>query len=303
MYVSEQMTDDQPLMRYLTHDKFLRLLNPQPAIDVWRFLAPPIKGMVIWKASTPSEYGALWMALPNTFSDKVEGMFPALNASDETFCEEAAGHFGMSPEEANKHKEQFLAKNPTGIRESIRARTRLCGVSCWYQDSQESDRMWREYVPNGNGVVIKTTLKQFEEALAYTPQQYVHNAKPAFATINYVDRDKFFLVNDGYYHLLTIKGDGFKHEREVRLIAKSPELVRATANYASPSLNEIAAFEASAGKGFNILLDLQRLVTEIRVHPKSNSDYIALIQKEVEKKGISPVIVKLSELATCQHES
>ena len=57
----------------------------------------------------------------------------------------------------------------------------------------------------------------------------------AFATVNYVDLKDSFLVNDGYYHLLSIKGDGYKHEREVRLIAKSPAFVRATADHASPS--------------------------------------------------------------------
>ena len=112
-----------------------------------------------------------------------------------------------------------------------------------------------------------------------------------------MDRDNFFLVNDGYYHLLTIKGEGFKREREVRLIAKSPHLVRATANHASPSKNEITGLAASAGKGFNLLIDLKRLVTEIRVHPSMKADYVGSIQKEVEKKGISPEIVKPSELA------
>ena len=97
MFVSLPMSDDQQLMRYLTHDKFLRLLNPKPALDAWQFLDPPPTGTVLWKAPTPPEYGSLWMALPNTFSDKDEGMFPALNASDESFCDEAARHLGFSP--------------------------------------------------------------------------------------------------------------------------------------------------------------------------------------------------------------
>ena len=192
MYVSEQMTDDQPLMRYLTHDKLMRLLNPtRPAVKVWRFLDPPTNGTVICRAPIPVEYGALWMALPNTFVDKAEGMFPALNASDESFCDEVARHFDWPPEEATNRKEQFLAKNHAGIRDSIRARTRLCGVSCWYQDSQESERMWKEYVSDGCGVIIKTSLKKFDDALGYTTPQYNKSANPMIATINYVDRDNF----------------------------------------------------------------------------------------------------------------
>ena len=298
MYVSEPMSDDQPLMRYLSHDKFVRLLNPQPAIDAWRFLDPPPSGQVIWEAPVPAEYGALWMSLPQAFqaNDPDEGMFPALNASDESFCDEAARHLGLSPEEAERHKQRFLASNPAAIRSGIRARAQLCGVSCWYQDSNESERMWREYVPGGQGVIVKTTLKQFDEALGWTSPQYNRSARPMFATINYVDRENFFLANDGYYHLLTIKGGGFKHEREVRLIAKSPDLVRATANHASPSLDEITALSSSAGKGFNVLIDLKRLVSEIRVHPSAGEDYLHSIQREVESKGISQGVVMPSEL-------
>ena len=252
MFVSLPMADDQPLMRYLTHDKFLRLLNAQPALDAWTFLDLPPTGTALWKAPTPTEYGSLWMALPNTFSDKDEGMFPALNASDESFCDEAARHLGLSPEEAAERRQRFLARNPGSLREGIRARTHLCGVSCWYQDCHESERMWNEYVPDGKGVIVISTLKQFDEALGWTTPQYNKPANPMFATINYVDRDNFFLVNDGYFHLLTIKGEGFKHEREVRLIAKSPALVRATANHANPSREEITALVPTAKKGFQL---------------------------------------------------
>ena len=296
MHVSLPMADDQPLMRYLTHDKFLRLLDPQPALDAWRFLDPPPTGTVLCKAPTPAEYGSLWMALPSSFSDKDEGMFPALNASDDAFCAEAARHLGLSPEEATERRQRFLARNPSSLREGIRARTQLCGVSCWYQDSDESERMWREYVPYGKGVVVTATLKQFDEALGWTTPQYNKPANPLFATINYVNRDNFFLVNDGYYHLLTIKGEGFKHEREIRLIAKSPSLVRATAGSSSPSREDITALVAAAGKGFNLLIDLKRLVREIRVHPSAPGDYADEIRRLLAAKHLSPELVRPSQL-------
>lgn len=300
MYVSEPMTDDQPLMRYLSHDKFVRLLNHQQAIDAWNFLDPPANGTVIWTAPTPVEYGALWMSFPQSFraNDPDEGMFPALNASDEAFCDLAAHHLGLTSEEAEQRKQDFLSQNSAALRERIRARTELCGVSCWYQSVSESQRMWHEYVPDGKGVIVKTTVKQFEEAIGWTIPQYSRAAKPMFATINYVDREKFFLVNDGYYHLLAIKGEGFKHEREVRLIAKSPELVRATANDASPTIDEITALVDTAGKGFNVLIDLKRLISEIRVYPNSPSEYTDTIKAEIERSGISADIVKTSELST-----
>lgn len=152
MRVSPPVSDDQPLMRYLTHDKFLRLLNPQPALEVWSFLDPPRKGRETWKASTPLEYGSLWMALPQAFKkDPDEGTFPALNASDESFSNAAARPLRLSAEEAEQRKKRSLAQNPPALRAAIRARTQLCGVTCWYQDSAESACMWREYVPAWQG--------------------------------------------------------------------------------------------------------------------------------------------------------
>jgi hypothetical protein len=44
MHVSLPLTDDQPLMRYLSHDKLLRILDPQPALGAWSFLDPPPNG-------------------------------------------------------------------------------------------------------------------------------------------------------------------------------------------------------------------------------------------------------------------
>ena len=95
-----------------------------------------------------------------------------------------------------------------------------------------------------------------------------------------------------------IKGEGFTHEREVRLIAKSPALVQATAQNRSPTLQQITSLVGTAGKGFNLLIDLKRLVAEIVVHPEAESGYAASIQAELATKGLDPDLVKNSELAT-----
>lgn len=238
MYVSDPMTDQQPLMRYFTHDKLLKLLDPTPALETWKFLDPPIKGTVIYQAPTPPEYGALWMSLPHMFRDKGEGTFPALNADDNAYCDAMAALLKLDPVEAQRKKQEFLSRESSDFRAAVRCRAQLCGVSCWYQDSVESEQMWQEYVPGGRGVIVKTTLGGLDAALGYvTPQVYNQKSRPLFATINYIDRDHFFAAQDGYYHLLALKGEGYKHEREVRLIAQSPGLVTATSDHRSPSLS------------------------------------------------------------------
>jgi hypothetical protein len=289
------MTDDQPLMRFLKDDKFRRLLDPAPARTCWSYLEPE-KTSIVWQRQQPT-YGALWMARPHTFSDEDEGMFPVLNADPETYCREMARLLKLDSQEAERRRVQFLARNPAGWMAAIHTRTRLCGVSCWYQDSHESARMWDEYVGEGHGVVVLTTLKKFEDALGYvSPQASNKAARPMFATVDYVDRERFFLPQDGYYHLLGIKGEGFKHEREVRLIGRSPELVRATADGASSSLDEIEAVAASAASGFNLLIDLSRLVSEVRVCPGATEQYLEEVRRLLAVKGISPDAVRRSEI-------
>src|SRR5262249_7540769 len=123
------------------------------------------------------------------------------------------------------------------------------------------------------------------------------SSRPAFSTINYVDRSRFFMAEDGYYHLLGIKSEGFKHEREVRLIAKSPELVRATMNGECPSLTEIEHVASTAKDGFNLLIDLQRLVNEIRVHPSASDDYLEGIRRLAVSKNLPAHVGRRSDLS------
>jgi hypothetical protein len=290
------MTDDQPLMRFFAHYKFLRFLDPAPAYESWVFLQPPKQGRTV-RVPQPT-YGALWMARPHKFIDKEEGMFPALNLDDEAYCREMVHLLNLGAEEAERRLERFLSQNPPALRAGIRARTRLCGVSCWYQDSQESARMWEKYAENGAGIIVLTTLKQFNDALGcVSPLEGNRSARPAFSTINYVDRTSFFMAEDGYYHLLGIKSEGDKDEREVRLIAKSPELVHATMNGECPSLAEIEHVALTAKDGFNLLIDLQRLVNEIRVHPSASDDYLEEIRRLAVSKHLPADVVRRSDLS------
>jgi hypothetical protein len=297
MHISPPMTDDQPLIRFFAHDKFPRLLDPAPAYDSWAFLEQPEPGRTV--RMPQSTYGALWMARPHKFIDKEEGLFPALNLDDEAYCREMARLLNLGAEEAERRREAFFSRNPPALREGIRARTRLCGVSCWYQDSQESPKMWEEYAGSGTGVIVLTTLKQFNDALGFvSPQEGNRTARPAFSTINYVDRSSLFMAEDGYYHLLGIKSEeGYKHEREVHLIAKSPELVLATMNGECPSLTEIEHVASTAKDGFNLLIDLQHLVNEIRVHPSASDDYLEEIRRLAVSKHLPAHVVRRSDLS------
>ena len=123
--------------------------------------------------------------------------------------------------------------------------TRLCGVTCWRRNTTENYRLWCRYVGDGPGVVVKTTMKTLAESI-YNQPLVVHQratassevqassrfkwstdiACPRFLHANYIDFDEVFEPDDGYRGVLRLKGEGFRHENEVRgiNIARSPNL-------------------------------------------------------------------------------
>ena len=151
----------------------------------------------------PSQ-GSLWFALPDAYleSDDKEGTFPALNCSDEDYCRLMAEHLHLDPGEAERHRKRFLAQNTEGTRQMIRAAARLCGVSCWHQNAAESKRMWSGFVPDGHGVVIKSTVADLLQSVACVPAFPNRKAKPAVCEIRYVDLTAHFEPYDGCNGLL-----------------------------------------------------------------------------------------------------
>jgi hypothetical protein len=90
-------------------------------------------------------------------------------------------------------------------------------ISCWYMGGPDSDRMWGEYVPDGEGVAASTTVGQLLDCFdgddgikvaSLAPIRYI---KPDADMPALMDRDNFVAA-------LQYKGDNFKHENEMRAI-------------------------------------------------------------------------------------
>jgi len=67
-------------------------------------------------------------------------------------------------------------------------------VNCWHINEGESEEMWKEYVPDGNGVVIKTTFKRLCASFNNTTSKlYYSNGReiPVHAgMMRYINRDQ-----------------------------------------------------------------------------------------------------------------
>jgi hypothetical protein len=135
-------------------------------------------------------------------------------------------------------------------------------VSCWYMGEADSDRMWGEYVPDGEGVAISTTVGQLLDCFDGDDGIKVVSLAP----IEYVklDADMPELQNrEDRVAALRYKGDGWKHESEMRAI------ILYDMYYVSPQLPILA-------ERLPIVVDA--FLNRIAIAPNAPKNYIQNIQ-------------------------
>jgi len=308
---------DVVVWRYMCDWKLESLLSTFDEHDLWSEESESNRTQI----NVP---GQLWFSLPRAFSDDREGTFPAINEDPGAYCDRMAAERGLSEKADRDHKERFLAADTERIRDAVRVMAQLCGVTCWHESEHESDRMWVEYPGEHDGVAVKTTIGQLEHALTHVHNSPARHSRPSVTAVGYVDFESFFLQEDGFYNLLCLKGPGFRHENEIRIIAKSPWLLEVplTLRTPFPNPNDWPAFmqlvkdqraaaigeaiEACQTKldniqvedrmGFNLPVALDALITEIVVSPHSSAGYMESVGARVERVGLPSAIVRRSAL-------
>ena len=165
--------------------------------------------------------------------------------------------------------------------------------------------------------MVKTTMKTLAESI-YNQPLVVHQratassevqassrfkwstdiACPRFLHANYIDFDEVFEPDDGYRGVLRLKGEGFRHENEVRgiNIARSPNL-EDKSDQRLASLSETYVIELlSKSPGFNLSVNLATLLGEIRLSPGADDSYVQEVRELLAAKGLSWILVRRSEL-------
>ncbi len=311
-------SDDTVLWRYLPHGNFKRLLDPRPALSDWGILPDSAPYPASWNS-----FGSLWFAGPDLYRNKDkelggdprEGTFPTFNIDDDEICRMGAEQMGLAPREAEERKRKYMAWNHDWLRGQGQLMTRLCGVTCWHHNTKESDEMWSGYAGGGPGVVVKTTMRRLEESLRNQAvvvheraanaaevqagqkfNQAVRIASPFFTHAKYIDLDEVFEPDDGYRAILRLKGDGFRHEDEVRGIARSPGLEdRSNERLSCLSNTEIDDY-LTKSPGFNLSVNLETLLEELRVSPDSADSYLDDVLLLLARKGLNSIPISRSEL-------
>lgn len=307
------------IWRYMDDWKFESFLGKFSEHEHWVEASPG-------KTIQFNEPGRLWFSYPWTFGDRLEASLPKANKAPEEYCDRMAALLKLSTDEAARRKQDFLAANTATLQECVLSMAQICGVTCWHENTVESEGMWEEFVQNQNGVAIKTTVGQLEYALGYAHNSPRSKAQPSLCAVGYVDHRKYYLPADGFRNLLGIIRSDYSYEKEVRFVAKSPDLARVPTKITRPMPDDPAKWEQAFKpltkeekekyiidwgkqcaasferirrdneKGFNLPIKLDGLINEVVLKSGCTRDYRATVDGLLQAAALNGTAIRDSTI-------
>ena len=220
--------------------KLENLMETELDLTVFRYLTMP-------KFLSVFSLQALWFSKLNKLNDRYEGAYPDQILVDiKEYLRKATGQTNLPDSRIDGGREMNC-------------------VSCWFLGSEESEKMWVEYVGTSEGVVIQSTVRKLIQNV-YTMFEDTYIGK-----VRYVDFDKKD-VDRSYRHHKAFYKDAkmYSHESELRIVTpcfKHPRCVK--------SNGQLYTIEECSGKnmnafelpGLNIRIEFSRLIEKIILAP------------------------------------
>jgi hypothetical protein len=141
-------------------------------------------------------------------------------------------------------------------------------VNCWHMNKHESAAMWGLYLSAHEGVAIQSTVGRLIEALKNATDDIF------VGQMNYFDMDNEDRLYSCEIDLVMHKRKSFEHERELRAIRQLP---------VSPTSPHIP--------GTHVPVDVDTLIENVYVAPKSESWIKELIENVLEKYGLKRKVI------------
>jgi len=152
-------------------------------------------------------------------------------------------------------------------------------INCWRMDTQESKRMWKEYIKNGKGIAIKSTLGRLEQTIDnYKEKNKEENI--IIRRVKYVDHDKDPMWGEGEFNPFEYKANKFEWEKELRvMIRRFPD------KYEKLNLKDLVA-------GIRVSVDLKILIEKIFIEPMAPQWFKKLVESVVNGYDLEKEIVQ-----------
>lgn len=145
-------------------------------------------------------------------------------------------------------------------------------VNCWHQNCNEDVSMWREYVPDGNGVAIHASTRTLLKSLEATPEEVFGS------TVEYIDHARepvgdALRRGGGLYlvllQMLIRKKIRFAGERELRLLTCP---LPARELYGPLLRKDLPSEKRNADIGRRLKIHLSELTPRVVLHPNASTE-------------------------------
>jgi hypothetical protein len=237
-------------------------LLEQPPLDakIWRYMD---FSKLVRLLSTSS----VFFARADTFDDSWEGSISPNDVS--------ARAAAIARIEESEEKQQRLIDDCRNAFEGFRRHTY---ISCWHENPGESDAMWKLYLKSGEGIALQTSFGRLKGELGKA-QRLIHLGR-----IKYADYKKTSIpgatprligphLTIGPFGPFTHKRLGFSHEQEVRAIFQDSYTF-----IDDPPEKE---------RGVEIEVNIEELVEDVYVAPRTPGWFRDAVQSALEKFGIN----------------
>ncbi|WP_033541171.1 DUF2971 domain-containing protein [Planococcus sp. CAU13] len=221
-----------------------------PETGVWRY-------MDFSKLVNLLDTASVFFTKPLNFRDPYEGAFSEID-----FKRIIGEPFSYIPD--IKVDFDGVRKN---LIQSSRALLNYTGVSCWHLNNYESAAMWDLYLKSGEGIAIKTNVKNLINSM---------ERETFYGQVQYIDYLKDMAGNN-IFETLFYKRSSFNHENEFRLMTFE--------SIEDPFFGDY---------GSNIPCNLNQLIESIYVAPTSPSWFRETVEAVLKKYNVDKPVIQSS---------
>ena len=229
------------------------------------FEAPPSE-TVLWRYMDFTRFvslldrGALFFARADKLGDPFEGSYSPVNVA-------------LRP---HLYEDPVISGAISGLGEVLKGLRRFHLVSCWHENTFESEAMWRLYSGERKGIAIRTTFGSLAASLK-------GDETVCIGRVKYVDYEKTFIPEGNMFSAYLHKRRSFEHEREVRAVhARLPESNDdKLRSHAVPDICET---------GLYLEVDLAELIQEVVIAPSADDWFVELTQSVAAKFSLEAPI-------------